>query len=989
MAGGPLDFRILGMVEVHRGGQPIPISRRRERLLLGLLLLEVGRAVPVDRLISLLWEDELSADPRASLHTHMSRLRRQLALGGGDEPGVRLLARHSGYLADFAPDTIDAHRFTTLVGQARQCADPIERGRGLGDALALWRGPLLADVAADRLRERVGGRLVELRLAALTERIDIELAAGQHQRLIGELAALIAEHPDHETLTAQLMLALYRSGRQGEAIQAYQRLRVRLAEELGADPMLELREMYQAILSQDPDLSIGPVLTSGRMAAPVDVAPPTLRQLPPNRGEFVGREPELATLRGAVRHATEHPDATDPILIFTIEGMAGVGKTRFALYFAHELVAEGRYPDGQLYVDLRGFTPGQDPATPATVLEEFLSQLGVSRAEIPAGLAERAAMYRHRLAGRRVLVVLDNAADESQVQPLMPGSTGSLILITSRRILALDGATPIALETFRQPEALRLLATIAGADRVRVESQAAEELVARCGGLPLAVTLAAHRLRARPARRLADLVLRMEDERRRLTELSTGDRAVEAVFALSYQVLDADQRRMFRRLALHPGTDYSAYAAAVLGQATVGYAEALLDHLLREHLLQETAQGRYRFHDLVRAYALRCAHADESGTDRAAALVRLMRWYLFAADTADRVLDPPRRRRTLTEADAAAVPIVFDDPDAAMAWFESERANLVAVVETAGTLGADAVAWQLSAAMLTFLYLRSHFTEWLAVHRTALDAARRVGDQPAEAAVLNRLGVLHSSMHRPREAIGYHRRALAIRQDLDDQAGQAWTLNNLGVVHSDQGGYPEALECFAEAAALFRRSGDSRGEGLGLANLGDTHRRLGQPREAADCLRRALTVQQRSGDRAGCRYTHVYLGDLHHDLGEDDQAMREYRTALEIFRELGDRRGAATALAGLGRSLHATGQLDAARRCWSDALAGYDEINDPRAADMRRWLYEEAVATGAGGKPDGKGSGNPVGEATGRAPGDHRGDLRTGRQLAPNHPAEE
>ncbi|MEO3748395.1 tetratricopeptide repeat protein [Plantactinospora sp. B5E13] len=963
MEGDSFEFRILGRVEAYRSGRRIPLGRRRERCLLGILLLEAGRPIPTDRLITLLWAEDPPTDPRSSLHTHMSRLRRHLTppernrqpppAERNTRRPVRLLARHSGYLAEVNSEAVDAHRFTELTAEARRLADPAERASRLRDALAMWRGPLLADVADERLRKRIGAGLTELRLAVLMERIDADLATGQHQRLIGELTTLAAEHPDRESFTGQLMVALYRSGRQSEAIESYQRLRQWLADSLGTDPAPELQGLYTAILRQAPELAAVPAPAAITVAVqpretspdsrPPPSTPPVLRQLPPDTGEFVGRERELRTQHAAVREGLTHPRTANNLLIFTIEGMAGVGKTRLAIRLAHELVADGHYPDGQLYVDLCGFTPGQGPADPAPVLEEFLSQLGVDRAEIPAGLSERSAMYRDRLADRQVLVLLDNAADEKQVQPLLPAGPDSLVLITSRRTLALDGARPITLRTFGRPEALRLLASIAGRHRVEAEPQAADEVITRCGGLPIAVALAAHRLRARPAWRLADLAARLDDERGRLSELSAGDRAVEVVFALSYRALDSDQRRIFRRLALHPGTGYTAEAAAVLGQTTVQHAEALLGQLLSEHLLLETTPGRYRFHDLVRAYALRRAQADEPEGARAAALDRLLRWYLHTADSADRALDPSRRRPEPTAADDAGAPVPLDHPEAAMAWFEAERTNLVAVAETCVSHGADDVAWQLSSAMLTFLYVRSHFTEWLAVHRTALGAARRSGNRVAEAGVLNRLGVAHSGLHRQQEAIACYRRALRLQQDADDRPGRAWTLNNLGVAYSDLAEYREALDCFRTAVALFAETDDHRGEGLALANLADTHRRLGRGDDAEDCLRRALAVQTRSGDRPGLRFTRTFLGDLRHDRGEYGRAVAEYRTALDIHRELGDRRGAASLLVSLGRTLRRDGQVEAARECWRQALSGYDEIRDPRAAQVRHLLREEFV----------------------------------------------
>jgi len=551
--------------------------------------------------------------------------------------------------------------------------------------------------------------------------------------------------------------------------------------------------------------------------------------------EFTGRRAELVRL-----HQLSHSGGT-AVVIGAIRGMAGIGKTRLAVRAAHELLGAGRFDEIQLWADLMGFDPVRRPAEPAAVLESFLHWLGVPGWQIPAGLDERAALYRDRLHGKRALVLLDNAATEDQVHPLLPGSATSFVLITSRHNLAgLDGAQPLLLDVFSTAEAIALLARIAGADRVAAEPETAERVVSLCGHLPIAITLAARRLRARPTWTLRDLADRLTPAEHRLDQLAAGKVAVRATFGLSYQALDPAEAELFRLLGLHPGDDVTPDSVAALVNTTPEHAESLLESLLDDHLVLQTERGRYRCHDLLRDYARERLATDQTTEERAAALRRVLGWYLHAAHGASRMLLDDFQRRTRPDPTYRPRYLPrFDGQNEALAWFTAERANLLAAIES----GDDTVAWQLTEAMLTFFRLRGDHDTWTRTHHVALAAARRLGNREAEALILSRLGVVYDDRSRYHDAIGYYRAALAIQRDIGDTRGQGWTMNNLGVAYTHLDQPDHALAMFQEALTLFQRAGDRRGEGLGLNNLGDTYRELRQLDRAAACLDRALIIQ--------------------------------------------------------------------------------------------------------------------------------------------------
>ncbi|WP_158104570.1 AfsR/SARP family transcriptional regulator [Amycolatopsis kentuckyensis] len=902
-----MEFRLLGPLEAGRPGEAVAVGGRRQRSVLAALLLRANAAADVGYLAEAVWEKPPVA-PESNVRTYVAGLRRVFTALGED----RLATLPGGYLLTVHPGELDLEVFQDQArrgdrawrqGDFETAAGHFER------ALGLWRGRPLADLSPGPVLRAEIARLEDVRLTAAERHAHARIKLGRPEAAIGDLRLLLAEHPLREELWVALMLALQHAGRQAEALDAFSLARQRLVTELGIEPGARLRRAQQDILA-------------GEFAPAADTETGAWRQLPMDIAEFVGREAELRTL-----HALAEPGSATAVAIGTIHGMAGVGKTRLAVHAAHQLVGSGRFDEIQLWADLRGFDAELPPVPATTALENFLRLLGVAGQHIPQELESRAALYRSRLAGRRTLILLDNAATEEQVRHLLPGDPGSLVLITSRRSLSgLAGARELPIGVLPTAEAITLLSRIAGDDRVTAEPRAAARVADLCGHLPIAISLAARRLRQRPLWTVADLVTRLRK--------GAGTDELHALFTLSYRALPPAQQRMFRLLGLHPGGDFTAESAAALASTTSEDAERQLEALLDEHLLLQTTPGRYRFHDLVRPFA-----RDRARSEPPQATHRLLTWYLHAAESARGVFDPHRVRiislHPLPE--RCAVPR-FADHEEALAWYESERATLRAVVETAAGHGLPEVAWQLAWVLLSFYYRRSHWDDWIATFDVALEATRALGERRGEGIIWRGLGVAYGDLRRYPTAIDCHQRAQAILEEVGDRHGQAWNLNNLGVVHVDLGRLAAAADCFRRALLLFRETGDRQGEGLGLNNLGDTYRRLDQPVHAARHLEQALTIQRENDDRTGLQFTLGTLGDIHADAGHHDRARHRYEQVLALSRELGDQRTTARVLASLARTLAAQGLDGPARARWHQALAIFDELGDPHAEVIRARL---------------------------------------------------
>ena len=655
------------------------------------------------------------------------------------------------------------------------------------------------------------------------------------------------------------------------------------------------------------------------------------RQLPADLATFTGRADDLAMLF-KLTAATESGAGT-AIRICAIDGMAGVGKTQLAVHAAHRLVRAGRYLDGQLYVNLRGFDDERPPADPSAVLEGFLRQLGVPAQQIPEETDGRAAMFRDRLHDKNVLVLLDNAADERQVRDLIPAGPGCLVLITSRRSLAgLDGAHLLSLDVFSAGEALDLLARVVGAERVAAEPDAAAAIVAQCGCLPLGVALVAARLRSRPTWSLAGLQERLDDHL--LAELVAGERGIAAAFALSYRHLTDEQRRMFRLLGLHPGADIDVSAAAAVAGLDRRGAERLLEALLDANLLQQRVVGRYSFHDLLRVYARNRLRAETSEPDRTTATTRLLGYYLASAANADRCLNPARQDLTLDPAAEFCAPMEFPDQPAAWQWCDTEYGNLLAAVRLAADSGRHAVCWQLPVVLSTYFRHRARRHDWVSALQIGLDSADALDDRAARTWVLARLAIACTELGLLHEALDHYPPLLAMLREAGDRQGEHAALTNRAVTHALLDQPEKALEGLEQALRVQRLIGHRPAQGITLANLGKIHLRLGNPDQAIACCQEAMEIYEETGQHHLSTNAFNTIGEAHRELGRLTEAEAFHLRALAASRDLGARAFEAGSLVQLGRTMRRKGDLAAAIDYFSRAHVIYVDIADPMAGDV-------------------------------------------------------
>jgi DNA-binding SARP family transcriptional activator/tetratricopeptide (TPR) repeat protein len=896
-----LEFCLLGPLVVRRGGVALPVSRGRQRALLAVLLLNAGRVVSVGEMAETLWGPAPLPSAPVTVRNHVKRLRRVL----GDADQARIVTRSPGYLIRVDPGELDVARFEALLDGAHHAARDGSWAAAADQAraaLALWRGEPLADVTSDALALREVPRLAELRLQAAELRMDAELRLGRHGVVIAELERMAAAHPLREHLHTLLMQALYRDGRQAEALAAYQHARRVLVDELGAEPGAELRELHRQILTADPvlaDPASGPV--SPRVARPAGAGPGPVvpRELPGPVAQFVGRAAELADLTATLERASAQRPPT--LVISAIAGMAGVGKTALALQWAHQVA--DRFPDGQLHVNLRGYDPAR-PLPTADALAGFLRSLGVAERDIPAKTPERAARYRSLLAGRRMLIMIDNARDVDQIRPLLPGSPSCVAVVTSRDALAglvaRDGARRLDLGLLPAAEAVGLLRVLIG-ERVDDEPEATMTLAGYCARLPLALRVAAEHAAAAPGVSLAQVAAELADQQERLDLLdAAGDRltAVRAVFSWSVRHLDDDAARAFRLLGLHPGADFDAYAAAALTDSTLREARSLLARLARAHLLHAAGADRYGMHDLIRAYAADQAAGRESEPEQRAALTRLFDHYLATAAAAAGALFRADPDQPALLPPAGPVPPVAS-PAAALAWLDAQRSTLVAVAAHASDHGWPGHAIGLAATIFRYLDV-GHFTEAAAVHAHARHAAARAGDRAAEAAALTMLGVADAAQGRLGQATGHLEQALALCRADGDRIGEARALGHLGMAGYCQGRYQQSAGCHESALAIYLKVGDHIGEARERHGLGVVDLRRGRYEQAAGHLRRSLALFRDARLRSGEAHVLSDLGELELRQGRYVQAAGHLRRSLGLGRETGSRLCQARALAGLG-----------------------------------------------------------------------------------------
>jgi DNA-binding SARP family transcriptional activator len=965
-------FRVLGPIEVWAGQGWSGIGAPKWRALLATLLLNPGQAVSTDRLIAELWGDHPPDRAANLVSVYVLRLRRLIE----DPDGHLLTTRAPGYQLRLDPGDLDAGRFEALVGQGRQALNAGNFDRAaevLAEALALWRGPALADVPLSELVTAEAGRLEETRLSALELRIEADLGCGEHAQLVPELRRLVSDHPLREGLWSLLMRALDAAGRRAEALSAYGQARAVIADALGVDPGPELQRLFQVMLTADaltpsatPEAtpSAGPAAApaeaSGRTApqgpgAPARSAPPRSQrvpaQLPADVSDFTNRERHLDRLLSLIRGARERDNPAMPIAV--VAGTPGLGKTAFAVHAAHALRQD--FPDGQLYINLQGGS--QQPASPDEVLARFLRDLGVDGVRVPVDAEERAAMYRTRLAGRRTLVLLDDARQAAQVRPLLPGAGSCAVIVTSRnRLSDLAGSTLVDLDLLPDDQAADLFTRIIGPERAEAEPKALREVLATCAGLPLAIRIAGARLTARQGWSIRALADRLSDQQRRMDEFTAGDQAVRACFQVSFDSLPHPERRgevdpahAFRLLGLWQGPTISLQAAAALIGRPGPQAAAALEILVDAHLLESPTPDRYQFHDLLRDYAAERARADEPPQATANAMRRLLNWYMRTADAAAAVVAPYLDRPALGPEEKGRAQMIFATADQALDWCEQERANFVAATHQAASLGHHDIAWKLPVAMRVCLDRLGYRTEWLATHRIALASARELTDREGEARVLSNLGMVLGQQH-VHEAIGYFEQALAIHRETGDRRSEAQTASHLAATHLNLGRHEEAVTALQAALTLQRQAGRRYGEVVALCNLAEAYVELGRHEDAIACAQDALGIAREVGSLRDEGYALFNLGRAHLQLGRLSDAAGLFAQALEIHRSAGDRHGEAQDLRRIGTVYAREGRIGEAREAWTRArrlLEGLGE--DDQAADVSDQLRE--LAAEAGGEP--------------------------------------
>ncbi|WP_308408160.1 AfsR/SARP family transcriptional regulator [Streptomyces mayonensis] len=958
----------------------LELGSPQQRVVLAALLRRKGRPVTVAELVDAVWGEEPPHAAVSVLRTYVSRLRKVLQSGPRAADAAQIvISVTDGYLIHIPEGGLDLDVFERQVAEAQKL-----RAEGalpaaaqlLHSALEAWEETPLAGLPGP-LAEAERSRLAEERLLTLETCLEIDVEIGNLSEAIPSLVALSGEHPLREGLSRLLMLALYRSGRQAEALAVYRKTRGILVSELGVDPSASLRELHERILAADPSLTSpppvpapappGPAPDQAQATAPATVLEPYPRQnseaaitarpaqLPADLPNFSGRQGELGQVLGLAEGVPS--DARTMVIC----GMAGIGKTTLAVHWAHRIAHE--YPDGQLYINLRGFDPTGSVVAPAEAVRIFLNALGVPPKSVPDFLDAQAALYRSLLAGRRMLIVLDNARDTAQVRPLLPGSPSCLAIVTSRSqlagLIANEGAQPLTLGPLAPAEAHDLLARRIGAARLAAEPRAVGEIIECCGRLPLALAVVAARAATNPAFALETVARELRECQGNLDALTGGDPTsdVRTVFSWSYEFLSAPAARLFRLLGLHSGPDISAQAAAVLAGLPLREGRVLLAEITRGNLLDEYAPGRYVLHDLLRVYAAERVADQEPAAERAAAVERLIHWYLHAADAVYVHLAPRHRPLPLEPLPAECERMTFTSREQALRWCETERPNFVTTVHQAAESHRPDLAWQLTASLWGFTFLSGDLHDWLNVARTSLEGAIEAGDRRGEAWGLTEVAAALTAMGRFDESIEKYRAAMLLYQRIGDTYGSSQALSGLGVAYLHSGQLDEAVNFLNRSLALSRAKHDDWAEAIALAHLGDACQQSGRDEEAIAYLRHGLQLLQTTGNIWFEGFTLAVLGAVLHRGRHLDEALERYQGALEVFRDVGNRGGEGDMLSHLGGALLEAGRPEEARARWEQALPLLEETGSPGAEAVRDRLHrletgESAPGPGQGAAPD-------------------------------------
>jgi DNA-binding SARP family transcriptional activator/tetratricopeptide (TPR) repeat protein len=913
-----MEFRALGPIELWSAGERRDLGSARARSLLVMLLLTPRTMLPVETLIDRLWDTRPPAKARENLSVYIARLRASLRQAVGDE--VRLIGgAHGGYLLEVDPEAVDVHRFRRLRRQAaalRASGDYEDAADLLLEADGLWHGEALAGIRGDWMT-RMRDVLDEERRGAIIERIECELELGRHADLVGELRHLLTRYPFDETLVAQQMKALYRTGRQADALSLYRETRSRLIEEQGTEPGATLADLHLRILSGDPALAIS---RAGRGGIQVSVADP----LPADVAEFVGRDNELALL------TTEHGDS--PAIVI-VEGMPGVGKTTLAVRAARMVAA--RYPDGVLHLNLHSHDPQSPSLHPTEALHQLLRMVSVPTAQIPKTLDERAALWRAHLSRRRVVVILDDAGGHDQVRPLLPAAGRCLIVITTRRRLAgFAGARTVTLDVLSGDEAVSLFRRVIGEGR-SLEAEQVARAVDLCGRLPLAIQVIAGRFAQAGEARLDRLIEEWSQSPAWLAGTGTATAEVIAAFELSYRALEPDHQRLFRRLGASPCTTHSPLAAAALADCAPGQAEAALAVLVDCHLMTQAPDGHFRLHDLVRGYAAARARRDDPQGEQEHAVGRLLGYYLHATDQADRLLYPLRRRADVKVDHVPAGSPALDNTQSAAGWLQSEWRNIVQAATYAGRHEWKRECADLSYLLAEFLKVNPYWDDANTVHDLALQSSRYLADPARIARALLALSEVRQQTGRHETATSLADEAAVIYRSLADARGEAESLDQTGQAHQRSGRSREAVAYFQQAKILYEAAEDPRGVADTLSHSGIARWHLGRYREASDHLGEALKLYRKVGDRRGEAKALNNLGRVHVYNGQYEEALNVYHQSLRIFEEIGGPQNQAILWQAIGGVERFRGRPEEALSACRRALGLYRDIGDrPDEADV-------------------------------------------------------
>ena len=946
-------FSLLGPVRAWRGAAELELGPNQQRAILAVLLVRANELVTVDSLIELLWERDPPNSAVNVIHKYIGAIRRVLEPDLEARSGGRWLTRQGGaYRLDADESTSDLIAFRRLVADARTACAGDEAAYALDllmEALGLRRGACAVGLELYGPGRDYFTTVDQEYVAAVVEAADVALACGQPLRTLPLLRQVASGEPLNEALQARLILLLAATGQQALALAHYQAVRDRLSDELGVDPGTEMRTAHGKVLRQElpataagdlADLAVVPgppaAGVSSPPGAPSPLVPPA--QLPADLPTFAGRESELSLVSEMLSPGGDSP----VVAVCAIDGMAGIGKTTFAIHWAHRVAKH--FEDGQLYLNLRGFDSSASAMAPADALRALLYSLGVPPGHIPDDLDARAGLYRSVLAGKRVLIVLDNARDGEQVRPLLPGSPGCLVIATSRNPLTglamTDGARLLPLNLPSPLTARETLERRLGAGRVAAEPEAAGEIIALCGRLPLALAIVSARAAAHPGFTLASVAADLRRTRGRLDAFGAAGVVADArtVFSWSYHHLGQPASRLFRLLSLQPAGDITAAASASLAGATPETASRLIAELAGTSLITEHQPGRYSFHELTRSYAAELSDSTDTPADRYEALARLLDHYLHSSYVAQLELKPHREPIPPGPLRPGVTPERFADYESAMSWFTAERHVLNASVALAAGTDFGFPAWQLALTLQQFYQWRGFFHDWKHTMETVLAAAERDADLPGQGHVLRSLAGASFYLNRLDETVRYLERAQAIYLDLGYSTEHAYLHSSFGEVFTHQGKLQLAIEHNQQALRLYREAGYRRGEARAIADIGQAHSELGDYEEAVSYLEHGIALAQEVGKPHQEGKVRKDLGIVRSKLGQQDKAVEQFRQALVLIRGVGDRPMEAETLLALGDALAVQGQPGAAREAWEQAALIFSAFRLPQSDRMHSRL---------------------------------------------------